>query len=83
MEQAAVQGVALEASGGGGSGDAASGDGATDSGSSGGGSGSNSAGGIDVSRLWPFALIAVFGLLLFYFSKKTKRKETAAAIKKP
>jgi len=52
---------------------------------------SNSAGGIDFSRLWPFALIAVFGLLFFYFSKdmlssvfkKTKRKETAAAIKKP
>ena len=30
---------------------------------------SNSAGGIDFSRLWPFVLIAAFGLLLFYFSK--------------
>ena len=30
---------------------------------------SNSDGGIDFSKLWPFALIAIFGILLFYFSK--------------
>jgi hypothetical protein len=29
----------------------------------------NSARGFDLSRLWPFALIAIFGILFFYFSR--------------